>query len=354
MVRALIVGIDPGITTGLAILDLSGNIIALISKREMSRNEMIKFITKFGQPLIVTSDVNPLPKSVEKIARELDAKTYLPEESLSISEKQELIKEFSDIVKDEHEVDALAASTKAWKSYRPFFSKIKDELQRHRLFEFFEDVAAKLLKGDYNNIEDAVKILKKTEEKKPEIENIQKLHRILSQKDKYIKALKRQINFLNKSLNETKRRLKAFEKRLYYEELDRQRKATEKLKKANELLKKIIEIGNRNLIPLVEVDKDFEEMNELIDLKDKLLFIDSLENLNFLNKYRIKGLLTTAEVDKKIIRDLEFPVVKVKEEVLQDVNGIKVIKPENLEKELKKAKKIGLVEWLEKYKKRKT
>ena len=60
MVRGLIVGIDPGITTGIAILDLYGNVVKVCSKRNMGKNEIIRTITNFGHPLIITSDVNPL------------------------------------------------------------------------------------------------------------------------------------------------------------------------------------------------------------------------------------------------------------------------------------------------------
>ncbi len=88
MVRAIIVGIDPGITTGIAILDLYGNIVKVCSKRDMSRNETIKVITGFGHPIIITSDVNPTPRNVRNIARKLNAKVYLQEKSLTVAEKK--------------------------------------------------------------------------------------------------------------------------------------------------------------------------------------------------------------------------------------------------------------------------
>lgn len=355
MVRTTIIGVDPGTTTGLAILDTSGNILAVFSKRDMGVNDTIKFITKFGQPLIVASDVNPLPRTVGKIARKVNAKIYFPKQSLHVIEKQNLIKEFADIVKDEHGVDALAASIKAWKKYKSFFSSIENELSKHGLSEFFGDVAKKLLDGKYDNIEEAMERIKQNqlEEINPEIENkemIQKLHRTLAKKDKYIEALTRQIDFLNKSLSDVKKKLSSSENKTDYS----QKKDLEKIEKANRLLKKIIEIEDMNLIPLIEIeDKSVKEINGMVDLEDKFLFTDSLENLYLLNQYKIKSLLTTVDVDKKIVKDLEFPIVQVKEVFIQNIiDGIKAIKPEHLEKELKKAKKVGLIEWLEKYRKR--
>ena len=119
-------------------------------------------------------------------------------------------------------------------------------------------------------------------------------------------------------------------------------------------MKKIIELDGTGMIPVMDIDAmDVGEADEVIGLMGKFLFTNSLKKLDLLNKYEIKSLLTTEEVDKKIVKDLEFPVVQVKEGYIQDIiEGIKAIRPENLERELRKAKKEGLLEWLEKYRRR--
>ncbi len=358
----LIVGIDPGITVGLAILDMNGNLLAVLSKRGMSRDEIVNFITKIGQPLIVASDVNPLPKTVEKIAKTLHAKPYFPDEPLHVKEKEELVKDFSGIVKGGHEVDALAASIKAWKSYRSFFLKTKGDLEKMGLSEFFEDVIVKLIRGEADNIEDAAnevlnqkrRILPKI---KPVIEKdlglVQKLQRALAQKDKYIGILRQQSDVLNRALNKERMKLRYLDKiRLDAEELEKTKGEMETLKKTNGLLKILRKIEGRNLVPLIEIEGDVDGLDKNIDLEDRFLFTNSLENLNLLNQYKIKGLLTTDAVDKKMVKDLEFPVIQVNEELIQNIEGIKTIEIEDLERELPQAKKTGLVEWLEKYKRR--
>lgn len=326
----------------------------------MKRNEIINFITKFGQPLIVASDVNPVPKSVRRIASIFHCKLHFPEFSLRRNEKQELTKDFINIARDDHEVDALAAGIKAWKSYRPLFLRTKEELKKLNMSEFFEDVIEKLIRGEANNIEEATteilnqkrKVLLeiKTNEEK---ETIQKLQKTLTQKDKYIENLKRQIDILNRNLNKTKMELKYLERiKTKTEELIKIKKEIEILKKSNELLKKLREIENRNFIPIIDVEDRIDKLNEMIDLKDRFLFTNSLENLISLNQYKIKGLVTTSKLDKKMLKDVEFPVIQIKEEKIQNIEGIKAIKVEDLEEELKKARKVSLVEWLEEYKKR--
>ena len=117
MVNAVLIGVDPGITTGIAVLDLHGNLLILTSKRDVRKSDVIKLVTKFGRPLVVATDRNPLPRSIEKLASILGSKVYFPEISLSVVEKQELTKEFKEMIKNDHESDALAASIKAWKSH---------------------------------------------------------------------------------------------------------------------------------------------------------------------------------------------------------------------------------------------
>lgn len=156
MVRPIIVGLDPGITTGIAILDVDGNLLSLTSRRDIRRNEVIRFITRFGRPLIIASDVNPAPRSVKRTASLMGSKIYYPEVSLPVLEKQELAKEFVEKIRNGHEVDALAACLKSWKNHRSLFSKVKIRLQELGHPEIFQNVLLKLLKEGGDNIDDAV------------------------------------------------------------------------------------------------------------------------------------------------------------------------------------------------------
>lgn len=159
--KTLFVGVDPGITTGIAILDLHGDLVKIFSKRDMSRNEIIKTIINSGHPLIITSDVNPMPRNVRNIARKLDARIYLQEKSLSVAEKKKVVKEYSDNVKSGHESDALAAVIKAWKNYRPFLNKIEKELKKYGLYKHFDLVVEKFIKGEYGSMVEVIEALKK-------------------------------------------------------------------------------------------------------------------------------------------------------------------------------------------------
>ena len=77
--RGLIVGYDPGTTSAISILDIRGNLISLISKRDIGKANTIKIIAQFGRPLIISTDKNPLPRSVEKLASKFGVKSFIPE-----------------------------------------------------------------------------------------------------------------------------------------------------------------------------------------------------------------------------------------------------------------------------------
>lgn len=156
--KALIVGIDPGITAGIAILDAEGNLIEVTSRRHAKRNEITKYIAKFGKPVIVASDVNPPPESVKKIAKSLGCKMFYPEVSLSNFEKNKIVKKYE--IKS-HQKDALAAGLKAYKSYHELFSKIHDAISKADMENIFDKVVIKLFKEKADNIVDAIEKIKK-------------------------------------------------------------------------------------------------------------------------------------------------------------------------------------------------
>lgn len=129
----LVVGIDPGTTTGIALLDLNGNFVAMWSDKNISRSDLAKFISEFGSPVIVSGDTNPAPKSVEKIASLFSAKLVFPEETLSRKDKYELTKFFKTELdkswSNRHERDALASALHAWGRVRNLMERVEKRLK---------------------------------------------------------------------------------------------------------------------------------------------------------------------------------------------------------------------------------
>ena len=131
----IIVGIDPGITVGIAVFGIEGNFILVESRRNFRPAEIRKFIINAGKPVIIASDVNPVPRSVEKIAKSFSSRLIFPEQTLTRKDKRRLARNFTKKSfpdngnispwKNRHERDAIAAAWHAWKRIRRSIEKTK-------------------------------------------------------------------------------------------------------------------------------------------------------------------------------------------------------------------------------------
>jgi len=140
--RYLIVGIDPGTTTATAALDLDGNLLHLASSRQMTMSDVIESLYKVGKPLIIASDVQEMPFTVEKIRRSFSAVAYTPKQDVSVETKIELTAPFS--YANDHERDALSAALDAYRQYRHKFQNL---LKRIPPGHDLDEVRARVIRG---------------------------------------------------------------------------------------------------------------------------------------------------------------------------------------------------------------
>jgi len=140
--RYLIVGIDPGTTTAIAALDLDGNLLHIASSRQMNMSDVIESLYKVGKPLIVASDVQEMPYSVEKIRRAFSAIAYSPKQDMSVDAKMDLSSPFP--YANDHERDALSAALEAYRQYRNKFQNLAKRVPPgHDL----DEVRARVIRG---------------------------------------------------------------------------------------------------------------------------------------------------------------------------------------------------------------
>ncbi len=140
--RYLIVGIDPGTTTAAAALDLDGNLLYLASSRQMKMSDVIEALYKVGKPLIIASDVQDMPFTVEKIRRAFSAVAYTPRQDVSVETKVDLTAPFA--YANDHERDALSAALNAYRQYRQKFQNLVKRIPPgHDL----DEVRARVIRG---------------------------------------------------------------------------------------------------------------------------------------------------------------------------------------------------------------
>jgi len=159
--KRLIVGIDPGLNCGLAAFTLDGAPVIIDSRRNWTLSSLIQTITQLGEPTIVSSDVTPAPEFAEKISKKLNAVLFTPLISMGTDEKHQLAqayeKRYGLDLKNNHEVDALAAAAKAYQHYKNKFEQVEAKIKKIGLNISVDDAKDLLVRG--HNIERAIRLL---------------------------------------------------------------------------------------------------------------------------------------------------------------------------------------------------
>lgn len=122
----VVVGIDPGTTTAVAIVGLEGDVLDVWSSRTSDTAEVIEWIVERGRPIIVAADVTPIPETVEKFRRSFDAAAWTPDRDLPIDEKQHRTRDHP--YDNDHQRDAMAAALYAVDAHADQFDRIADKL----------------------------------------------------------------------------------------------------------------------------------------------------------------------------------------------------------------------------------
>jgi uncharacterized protein len=128
----LIVGIDPGTTAAMAVIDIGGRLILLHSRKGLSRSDISRMISDLGSPIIIATDRRPAPSFVGKLAATFSARLSEPEENLPRQEKARISAEVLDgteMKANQHERDALAAALHAYNRIRPTVTRVRKRLE---------------------------------------------------------------------------------------------------------------------------------------------------------------------------------------------------------------------------------
>ncbi|MDE4908102.1 DUF460 domain-containing protein [Methanogenium marinum] len=120
--RYLFVGIDPGTTVGIAAVTLDGEPVLVKSSRTMAMPDVVEALYTAGRPLVVATDVHPMPASVERIRRAFSAVGYTPKVDRTVEEKKILCGDIP--YGNDHERDSLSAAMDAFRAYQPKFRNV--------------------------------------------------------------------------------------------------------------------------------------------------------------------------------------------------------------------------------------
>jgi len=346
----LIVGVDPGIETGLAILTVFGKPVLITSGRSISRNQLVETITSYGIPLMIATDVNPPSLYVKKLASSLNSILYTPPRDMTVAEKRRVVREFLEggeegvKVLNSHQRDALAAALKALGSIKEKMERIKEELSRSGLNLPPQEVLALVLRG--KTIKEAIEELGREKPKEVRREIVTKakeekmLEEELRRKIRIIEELRRRNNLLLEELRNKEKEIeelkmvleKALGRREWHkkdrelltleERIKELSREVESLKEENEKLKEelrgwkelTLRASKGELICLKIIDNFTpSKLNALInrEKKEELLAVRNFavlnkEIANKLSKAGVKGLIVlSGHVDREVAELLE-------------------------------------------------
>lgn len=151
-------GVDAGIKTGYAVLDLNGKLVGTGCLKEASDEGIVREIIRSGVPVLIASDTSPPSHFVQKIAARFNVRVFSPKESLTRIEKREIGRGIDDV----HIRDSYAAAVKAFRRYQNRLRQIeamevqgKDELKRMVIVG--EKIAGKLA-NCYNSHKNKAKV----------------------------------------------------------------------------------------------------------------------------------------------------------------------------------------------------
>ncbi len=256
----IIVGIDPGTTTAVAVLTLEGELRMIHSSRTTSIPDVIEMIAEQGRPLIIASDVFPTPNAVEKIRRAFNAVLGSPDDVLAVEDKIEFATPYG--YSNNHERDAIAAAVSVYRKNKNKFEQIKKKIPAG---VEADDVMALVVRG--KSVDAAISGLIKKEIKEPEI------HSVSEKSDDKALRFKEQIRKYEESMEEMKKYQDELKNELVLKD-DRLRKLEEVIKRlrtdAYKQFKKeqIIKIGNKEIARMrtlvKEGNKRISELNERI------------------------------------------------------------------------------------------
>jgi predicted RNase H-like nuclease (RuvC/YqgF family) len=147
--KYFILGIDPGSTAAICMLTLDGKIHRMVSGKSLTRADIIRQVYEQGIPVMVATDVTPVPHFVKKIASTVNAELFVPKREIAVSDKQELAREFSDGIKirNAHERDALTAAVYAYRSIQSKLQQIERKIRDEQLAVDRNQLKALVIKG---------------------------------------------------------------------------------------------------------------------------------------------------------------------------------------------------------------
>lgn len=314
----VIVGIDPGTTTAVGIVDLDGELLDVYSTRTADTADVIEWIVDRGRPLLVAADVTPMPETVEQFRRSFDAAGWAPDRDLPVDTKKHRVPDHA--YDNDHERDAVAAALFAFDDHQDQFERIASKVPRE--FDSGE-VTARVL-SEETSVEAVLTDLR--EDDTDEDSTTDHDPRELTPEEQRIRDLEKQVERLNSHIDELESTIETKDKRI--EELEAELSETRREERRETRKRREVTRIRRRADALErDLERQREQNEELEQKLERLKELWRLDHSNFADiaeeKQGLVPVKPVAEFTKTAIAqaDEEFGLAEDDVIYLRDASG---------------------------------
>ena len=268
----VLVGIDPGTTTAVAVVGLRGAVLDVLSTRAADTAAVIEWIIERGRPILVAADVTPMPETVEKIRRSFDAAAWVPDRDLPVDVKKHRTREEG--YDNDHERDAIAAALGAYDTHADQFERIAAKVPPRQDLgtvvervvadeESVEAVLSELAEDDSEDTDESDHV---EHEPSPEQRRIRQLEGQVEQLQEHVDRLETDLEKRDEQIEEYEQQLS--EARREERKRARERREVSRLERDNERLER-------------ELDEERERVSKLEGKLERLKTLWKLDHSDF-------------------------------------------------------------------------
>ena len=291
----VLVGIDPGTTTAVAVVGLDGEVLDVLSTRTADTAAVIEWIIERGRPVVVAADVTPMPETVEKIRRSFDAAGWEPGRDLPVDTKKHRTRETG--WDNDHERDALAAALAAYDDHEDQFERVAAKVPpQHEVGE----VVARVVAGE-ESVESVLDDLSEDDSGGEEDET-EHTERELTEEEKQIKRLKARVERLEGHVDDLKETVAEKDERLREYEAELSEAKREERREARER-REVTRLERENNRLERKVDQKAERVEELEGKLERLKALWKLDHSNFADVSEKKAGLVPVKVVEQFTTD---------------------------------------------------
>ena len=291
----VLVGIDPGTTTAVAVVGLDGEVLDVLSTRTADTAAVIEWIIERGRPIMVAADVEPMPETVEKIRRSFDAAGWRPERDLPVDTKKHRTREEG--YDNDHERDALAAALAAYDDHEDQFDRVARKVPPQ--FEVGE-VLARVV-ADEESVETVLADLEDDGGDDGD-DGTEHTERELTEEEKQIKRLKARVDRLEGHVDDLQETIQQKDEKLDRYETELSAAKREERKEARER-REVSRLERKNDRLERKVSEKDERIEELEGKLDRLKALWKLDHSNFADVSEKKSGLVPVKVIEQFTTD---------------------------------------------------